>query len=164
VQEWYQWSIPLAGAIAAALAYRIPRAGLWMGLMVLSFALSSLWWDYGGPMPAAFGAATNFAIALIMLKYARNKWEFYIVDCYCLMILIDILWQFGTIPSHFWFAISLEAANWAIILLIGAMGIADRLRQNGELRGRGHYDLGLGLLGHHLNKPARYPRWWREAE
>ena len=162
--EFYQWAPVIAGAVVAALARRVPNAPAWAALLVASFIVSSIWWNVSGPMPAAFGAATNFAISLIMLRHARNRWEFYVIDGYCFMILADICWQFGAIPSHYWYAISLEAANWAILLLIGAMGIAERLHANGGNRRRTGYARGAGLFARHFALEARYPRWWRETE
>ncbi len=161
--QWYQWAPAIAGLIVSAIAWRVPRAALWVGLLLASFVASSLWWNANLPYPAAFGASTDLAIALIMLKLSRNQWEQYVINCYAFMVLVDGLWQLGQIESHFYYAISLEAANWAILLLIGATGVADRLKGIG-LHGRAGNTGSVGLARAHLVAPRHYPRWWRVRE
>jgi hypothetical protein len=161
--EWYQWALPVIGGAVMWVAWRVPRAAVWVMLLLTSFVLSSLWWDLGGPMPAAFAASTDFAVALIMLRYKRKEWETDVLYCYCGMILAHIVWHAGLASSHYWYALWLEIMNWTIVLLIGALGVADRLQRGRDHR-RHRDGRSVGLLGAYPARENRYPRWWRKAE
>jgi len=163
MEHWYQWA-PVGGAILAGWsAWRVPRAVTWLLLLMLSFVLSTLWWDWGGAYPSMFGAATDFIIALIMLRFKRNKWEDAIIAQYLVMILIDIMWQGGAIPEHYLYAVSLEVLNWTIIATIGIQGLLDR-GTYGWAHSRRRRAGALGVARDYMGKESRYPRWWQNSE
>lgn len=161
---WWWYFVPLASiaTISTALSWRVPRARYWIGLTALSFIASVLWWMSGGIHPAAFGAATNFIVVGLMLPRASRKWEFYVINLFGFMILVDVLWQFGAIPSRFLFAITLEMANYAVLMVIAGVGILERIPADGRLPSGRRHASWPHLAYRHLVKEKRYPRWWRE--
>ncbi len=161
---WWWYFVPLAAiaVVSAALSWRVSRARYWIGLTALSFVSSVLWWMAGGIHPAAFGAATNFIVVGLMLPRASQKWEFYVINVFGFMILVDVLWQFGAIPSRFLFAVTLEMANYAVLVGIAGIGILDRIPADDRLPFGRRNSGWSGLAYRHLVKEKRYPRWWRE--
>lgn len=158
--HWYQAAL-LIGAVVAALLAWDRRATLWIFLGVVSGVSSAIWHDSGMPYGAAFGAATNMAICTAIYLNWQWRWELQIAKCFMTMILIDAIWLWGLIPSHFWFAVSLEIVNWIALLIIGATGIAERARQHGILS-RG-YGYGWARAVHRTlweHRGSR-PPWWQ---
>lgn len=161
---WYQWTPIFAGVIAAWFARGIPRALVWVALILLSFVLSTLWWNHVGVYPDVFGAATNFFIALIMMPYAKTVYENWILRGLCAMILVDILWRFHAIPSHWSYAVALEALNYAVLTFIAFWGMVERATASDRLPYR-RVDAGWADLAHrHFGRESRYPKWWRVTE
>lgn len=159
--HWYQTAI-LCGYLAAIfIAWRVPRAVLWAGLLALSFVVSSWWHDAGLPYGAAFGASTNVAIGLLIYAIAEKRYEMRIWNCLHLMIVIDILYLAGWIASHTFFAIALELANWLAILVIGAAGLLERAGYGmGTGRHRYHF---VDSFRRALHSERRVPPWWQDA-
>jgi hypothetical protein len=161
---WWWYYVPLAVGTAATTVYswRVPNAAMWIGLTALSFVLSSIWWAVGGGYPAFFGGSIDFLIALIMLLYAKTTWELWVLRIFGVMIFVNILWQFGAIPSHELYAITLEALNYAVLVFIAMMGTFKRAPTGGLHFRRGHAGW-VGMAHRYLVGEARYPRWWRVA-
>lgn len=88
---WYQWGLIIGALIAFVLAYRVPRAGMWLGLGAASFVLSTAWVRFGLPHGAAIGAATNLVVCMFLYVYARRRWEMRVWNCFHVMITLDIL-------------------------------------------------------------------------
>jgi hypothetical protein len=126
MDDWYLWALAGGAVIAAALAWNVPRAVLWIALGALSFVASSWWSDAGLPYGAIFGAATNFAICFALYAAAQLKWELRLWNCFHLMIVIDLLYLSGLIKSHYDFAVGLEVANWLALLVVGTVGLMER--------------------------------------
>ena len=160
---WYQWTPLVAGLLAAWAAWGVPRAVVWVALILASFVLSSLWWNYVGLYPDVFGAATDFFIALIMLPYAKTTYEKWILRGLCAMILVDIFWRVHAIPTHASYAIALEALNYAVLALIAFWGMAERMPVGGRLPDRRRHAGWVGDVHRHLGREERYPKWWRVA-
>jgi hypothetical protein len=134
-----------------------------VALIMASFVLSTLWWIYIG-VADVFGATMDFAIALIMLPYAKTVYERWILRGLCAMILMNILWRIHVIPTHESYAIALEALNYAVLLFIAFWGMAERIQASGRLPDR-RSDAGLlGVAHRYFGREARYPAWWRVAE
>lgn len=159
--HWYQ-SILLAGAvIAAALAWNVPRAVLWISLGALSFLASSWWHDAGFPYGAAFGASTNLAVCYVIYALAQLRYELRVWNSFHLMIVLDLLYMSGVIETHYTFAVSLELANWLALVIIGTTGILERVRY-----GRRDIPWRPGWL-HNLHRALfaerKRPPFWRES-
>jgi hypothetical protein len=126
----------------------------------LSFVVSSWWHNAGLPYGAAFGAATNFAICVAIYQLSQHRWEIQVGKCFLAMILIDAIWLWGLIPSHYTYAVSLEAANWIALTIIGATGFAERARRHGHLsRGYG-YDWAHRAHRALWEERGKRPPWW----
>ena len=160
--SYYLIAMTIAGAVAFV-AWRVPRAALWVGLTALTFVLSSLWWDFGGDYPSAFGAALDFIAALVMLKFARTTWEWLIVNVFGLMMLVQIIHHSAGIPPHFIYVVSLEGLNCAILVIVLTMGTLQRMPANGEMPHRRRAAGIVDMARNYLVSPRRYPHWWRVA-
>ncbi len=125
--EWYHWTVIAAAAIAILLAWHVPRAPLWIALGAILYGISAAWHNAELPHALLFGAATNFAMILLLWLIADQKWEMRLWNFYHLMLLIDALYAFGVIREKLIFASSLEAVNLLALLFIGATGAADRI-------------------------------------
>jgi hypothetical protein len=115
-----------AAVIAAVLAWRIPRAIMWIGLGALSYVTSAWWHNAGLPYGTVYGAATNLAICYLFWIFAENRWEMRLWNFFHLMLVIDLLYIFGAIRDLFTFAVSLELINLAALLFICGVGIMER--------------------------------------
>lgn len=155
--------LPLAGLAALVTWYSwpVPRARYWVGLMMISFVLSVVWWSVGGVHPAVFGAATDFIVALIMLRYAKTTYELWILRAIGAMILVDVFQQFGAIPMHEIYAITLEALNYAVLIFIGFWGSSERVPSGGRLHSGRLHGGRLRAVHRYFGRTAVYPRWWR---
>jgi hypothetical protein len=157
--HWYQFALLAGAVIAAALAWNVPRAVLWISLGGLSFLASSWWHDAGFPYGAAFGAATNLAVCYAIYALAQLRYELRVWNAFHLMILIDLLRMAGVIKTHYTFAVSLELANWLAILIIGTTGILERVHN-----GRRDFSWRPGWV-HHLRRALvserKRPPFWK---
>jgi hypothetical protein len=124
--SWYLWALVGGAVVATALAWRVPRAVLWIGLGALSFMASSIWNDWHLPYPAAFGAFADLAVCFALYAQAQLKWEMRVWNCFHLMIVIELLYLSGWIYSHYDYALALELANWLALLIISSAGVAER--------------------------------------
>lgn len=128
---WYYQLLLGLALVATGLSYNLPRAWLWIGLGALSFITSS-WWHYAAlPHATAFGATTNLIICFLMYIYARQRWEMRVWNCFHLMIVIDLLYMWGWIDSHYLFTVGLEIANWLALIIIGGTGLLSMVAANG---------------------------------
>ena len=124
--HWYQTALAIGAVIACVVAWNVPRAVIWVALGALSFVVSSWWHDAGLPYGAAFGAATNVAICLLIYAIAELRWELRLWNCFHLMIVLDLLSLTGVVKSHYDFAVALELANWLALLVVIVTGITER--------------------------------------
>lgn len=122
---WYAFAILFGYAVAAALAWRVPRAPFWAASSAAVFYTSWLWWAYGLPAGVLFGGSLNLAMCFALYALAGARWELRLWNAYHLMLVIDILYLAGA-ATHFQFAIALELANWLAIAIISAAGILER--------------------------------------
>lgn len=126
--HWYIALLAIFAIAVTVLAWRVPRAAMWVGLGALSFCASGWWHDSGLPYGAAFGAFTDIAVVFALYAYARLLYELVFWGCFILMMLIDLLLLTHVINSHWDFAVGLEVANWLALLSIGLAGLADRAK------------------------------------
>lgn len=134
MDAWYLQALAGAAVVVALIAWRVPRAVLWIGLLALSFILSSIWHDFGLPYAALFGASTNLAVCFALYSLAQLRWEMRVWNCIHAMIIIDLLYYRGYIVNHADFAIGLELANWLALAIVGATGMMERFGWNDAWR------------------------------
>lgn len=126
LQDFYLWALAGFAIVVTALAWNVPRAPGWVALQALSFLSSGFWHDAGLPYGAAWGAFTNLAVIAALFAYAVLFYELAFWFCFMLMLVLDAIYLLNLFPSHSYFAIGLELANWLALLSIGAAGMADR--------------------------------------
>lgn len=126
MEDWYLWALAAGAVVVTVLAWRVPRAPMWVALASLSFITSGWYHDAGLPYGAAFGAFTNFVVIAALYAYAVLLYELVFWGCFLLMLMIDAIYLSGAVSSHSYFAIGLELANWLALLSVGAAGMADR--------------------------------------
>lgn len=132
---WYHITLISAAIIAVALAWRVPRAVIWLGLGAISYVISAAWHNAGLPYATQFGAATNLVICYLFICWAEQRWEMRLLNCFHMMLLIDLLYIFGVIHDHLIFAATLEIINLAAILLVAGTGILDWIARHGHRYG-----------------------------
>ena len=125
--EWYHWTLISAALIAGALAWRVPRAVIWIGLGVVSYVTSAMWHNAGLPYATAYGAATNLIICYLFWIFSNRRWEMRLWNFFHLMLVVDLLYIFGAIRDQFTFAVTLELINLAALIFIGLTGMFDRV-------------------------------------
>lgn len=159
--EWYHWTLIGLAIVAGLLACNVPRALFWLFLGAFSYITSAWWHNAGIPFGTLYGAGTNLFICWLLYRMAETRWEMGVFNCFIFMLLIDLLFVTDIIKSRETFAICLEVANAAAMLLIGATGILDRI-------GAARHDFriwGSSVLRrcHRALFASRkeYPRWWR---
>lgn len=150
-----------AAVIAALLAWRIPRAVLWIGCGALSYITSAWWHNAGLPYGTVYGAATNLAICYAFWILADAKWEMRLWNFFHLMLVVDLLYIFGAIRDIFVFAVSLELINLAALIFIGGVGIMERVGGVYSRRSRfGGSDLVYRALWAERSEHSR--PWWQK--
>lgn len=142
--EWYHWTLISAAIIAGALAWRVPRAVIWIGLGVASYVTSAMWHNAGWPYATQFGAATNLAICYLFWIFSNRRWEMRLWNFFHLMLVVDLLYMFGAIRDQFTFAVSLELINLSALIFIGVTGITERA--GGGIRSWSAHPRRIGLV------------------
>ena len=158
---WYTMALAIGAVIAACIAWSVPRAVLWVALASTSFMLSSVYWTFDGEYPALFGAVSDFIVAGLILRFAQEKWEIAIADCFGFMILVNLIWTANLVTSHYLYATTLELANWAALLVITARGLSERAWHG--IPARGYLSRPVGSAYRYLSREARYPHWWKHS-
>jgi len=162
VPSYYLIALSIAAGVTVY-SWRVPRARYWVGLTALTFVLSTLWWDFNGDYPSAFGAALDFIAAVVMLKFSRTTWEWLIINVVGVMMLVQIIHHAAGIPPHFVYIVSLELLNCVILAIVLTMGTLQRMPANDLLPHRRRATGWLALVNRYLVSPRRYPHWWQVA-
>ena len=125
--EWYHLVLLSAAAISAGLAWRVPRAVIWIGLGFASYVTSAMWHNAGWPYATVYGAATNLVICYLFWIFSNRRWEMRLWNFFHLMLVVELLYIFGAIRDQFTFAVTIELINLAALIFIGLTGIFDRV-------------------------------------
>ena len=159
--QWYHWTLLALTALAIVLAWRVPRAVLWVGIGALFYYLTASWHNAGLPNGVWLGAASNFAMIVLITRYGQDKWEWLLGNAFALMILIDLFHAAGY-ATRLQFAVALEIVNAAALLMIAGTGMVQRIR-DGQLAAR-LADC-VAVRRSHQAAFARakpYPQWWKD--
>ncbi len=73
--EWYHLVMIGAAVVAAALAWNVPRAVLWIVAGAISYVTSAWWHTAGLPGATYYGAATNLVICYLLWIFAQRRYE-----------------------------------------------------------------------------------------
>lgn len=138
--QWFHVAQLAAFAIAAALAWKTPRAPLWAFLLAVSYVFSILYIHNaprGGFWPPSqlVSLLIDGVVLIIVREYHRENWEWYgirpILICMCsanLLQLGAVLLGFPPPLGSEAFGILLEFLNYLALLLIGGVGLMDLVR------------------------------------
>jgi hypothetical protein len=124
-----------AGVIAALAVWsfwvsrRVPRARIWVGLVSLGYFAPLAYYELGGPLQFMPNILMDTCTCLVIDRLARERWELWLFNIYRLSVFVSVVaWGthicMGATPQLA-YAISLEAINWAALLLIGGTGILE---------------------------------------
>lgn len=187
----YHIALGIAALVALALAYKTPRAVLWIGLLATSFVVSvaylrhyeavqahnidmvrSLQFSYAEWLPPSIIAAVCDATICIAIRYiGREKWETrWLYGVMLVMVATNLVYASGVIlrfppmlPSQDILGIWLEIVNYLALALIGGTGVLDRL-------GAGRAELFRSFAGlrrilvagrNYLHQPAPSHPFWK---
>ena len=126
----------LLGAAAAAL---VPIGGrnssrrylAWLGAIIAAYAVSVLYWDFGGPWPEAFGFLCDAALVASFVIVGRHVWEAWVAGLFLTSAFVNMAYLAhnivgaGLVPHDVHGAI-LELINALAIGVIGATAAFDR--------------------------------------
>lgn len=138
--EWYHLTLLALVLGALALAWRVPRAALWIGGAVASYVVSVGYfrWSAGVEFWVPNGAVVAFLcdalLFLLIREFHRFSYEFHGLGVICLIMATLNLLYFSAqvlgappLPPHDVYAILLELLNVAYLACIGGAGLVERL-------------------------------------
>ncbi|MGA1801497.1 hypothetical protein [Rhizobium sp. HT1-10] len=109
-----------------AIAWKVPRAWLWVALLATDFIATSLFWDYGNhEFHPIFTLAVDGLVCLAAHLWAQEKWELGFFLAFLSSVFISLLKLAGFVPSNLIYASFLELFNYCALLLISGIGILD---------------------------------------
>lgn len=119
-------------AVAALVAMGNLRAMAWLAVGAGTFLASSAYWRTGWEHPELVAGGLDAAVCLAIYFFGRQRWEMWVWRFFQVMLLINIIRLAGTIgifhdTGQAPYAITLEAMNWLVILLIGGMSGLQRI-------------------------------------
>lgn len=140
--QFYHLAQLAAFAIAAFLAWKTPRAPLWVLLLALSYVISVLYLHFapkGGLWPPSqfVGLLLDGAVLIAIREYHKEQWEWNLLGTtIAFMVTADIIQLFGALtgyPPPFSrnnFGVVLEVLNYIALALIGGIGFMDWVRSD----------------------------------
>jgi hypothetical protein len=127
----WAYSILSLALVAAVLAWHVPRAAAWVGLAMISFVASSLWWDYGDRQSHALFAFTCDALLVLIISgLLRERWELVVCGAFLASTGVSLVRLAGVIPQGWVYASCLEFLNFVALISICGMGTMDRIARH----------------------------------
>jgi len=138
--NWYHIAQLAAFAIAAGIAWKTPRAPLWVLLLASSYVISVLYLHLAPvgrfwPPSQFVGLLLDGAVLLAIREYHKESWEWHgLGTVLAFMVTADVLQLFGALTgfppplSKNNFGVVLEALNYMALALIGGIGLIDWVR------------------------------------
>lgn len=118
---------------AAVLAWPNARALAWLSVATAAFIFSYGYAIAGGAYHVQVTAACDTAQVLALYFWGKRRWEMLLWRVWQTSLLLSLLHLAGWTGGQFWYAVGLEACNWAALLVIGGGAIAARLADDGGL-------------------------------
>lgn len=122
----FQIALAIGAVIAVAVAWRVPRAAMWILAGAMSFIASTAWARYGMPYPPVFTGLCDAAICLGIYFFGKSAWEMRLWRLFQASVLVSLLYFVGVIGPHWAYIVALEAINWLALLLIIGFGVVER--------------------------------------
>jgi hypothetical protein len=119
-------------AVAALIAIGNLRAMTWLAVGAGTFLGSSAYWRTGWEHPELVAGGLDAAVCLGIYFAGRQRWEMWVWRFFQVMLMVNIIHLAGDIgifhdTGQAPYAITLEAMNWLVILLIGGMSGLQRI-------------------------------------
>jgi len=139
---WYNWAQLTAFAIVMAMAWKTPRASLWVAALAASYVLSVAYLKLapvGSTWPPSqlVGLLLDGAVLVLIREHHREKWEYYgLCTTMGFMVTADIVQLFGVLTgfppplTQVNFGVVLEALNYLALAMIGGVGFMDLVSGN----------------------------------
>lgn len=146
--------------IAALLNWGNWRAWAWLAAGAASYIVSSLYFNAELPLHPFFTALCDAAVCMLIYQFGRVRWELPLFAVFQFSVLVSFT-ALLRLPDAYQYALLLELANWAALLIIGGVGTV-RLTDvvMGKLGGGGHSRSGLSRVVSRIYAPARIDPWW----
>jgi peptidoglycan/LPS O-acetylase OafA/YrhL len=143
--QFYHVAQLAAFAVAAGIAWKTPRAPLWVLLLALSYVISVLYVHLapkGGYWPPSqfVGLFLDGMVLIFIRENMKEQWEWALVTILGFMVTADVVQLLGVLtgyPPPFSknsYGIILEGLNYLAIGLIGGMGLMDWVRAHDDRR------------------------------
>ena len=123
----------LMGALVFLIAGKLPRARLWVcAITVVYFFSNWVWSSSGWSNPAYIAAILDALLVVEILRSTNSKkerWQFCTAIIMQLMVAVNLIYvYFGHILNvGVYHQISLEALNYAALLVIGGTAVSEKL-------------------------------------
>lgn len=135
--HWYHFALIGSAIIAGLMAGKTPRAWLWIAAMAASFAVSVTYLYLPGPwwLPQpGIAMMCDAVVFLAVREMGRDRWEIYGLGTLLMISVTLSLMQTAAriagfppqLPSEV-YAIALEIINYLALILIGGVGLLDRI-------------------------------------
>jgi len=128
------WSYPIFALAILALwaSWRLPRAGLWVGLSMACFVFTSLWFRHVDPETHPLLTFTCDALmSVAIMAGARERHE--VVLCFlCILSAFAGLLRVGSALDPESYAVVLEILNYLYLITIGGVGCMERMARQNE--------------------------------
>lgn len=127
----WAYSILILSVVTLAIAWRVPRAWLWVLALATDFIATSLFWDYGNhEFHPVFTLTADALVCLSCHIWAREKWELGFFMIFLSSVFVSLLRLAGFVPNSILYASFLELFNYCALLLISGMGIIDMISRH----------------------------------
>ena len=151
----YQMILAMAAVAAVALAWRVPRAWLWVALGALDFIATTAYARGGWEYPSFFSVIVDGLVCACIFFIATRRWEMQIGRLFMAMMLVNLVYFLAehiakVEMSHAIYITVLEVLNALVLCLIGGIGTMER-GWAGGYRAWNHRVNPLHLLGSHLH-------------
>lgn len=144
--QWYHLALPTLAVIAAMLARRTPRSWLWVSAIMAAW-IAPVAYLYAGqpdflpwypPQPGISFLCDGTVYCFVIHRH-EERWERWgLGSIFMASATVDLIQCFGVMTGYppplagHSYGLVLDALNVAALLLIGGIGIADRLKDGGR--------------------------------
>lgn len=161
----FQAALLIGSIITAAVAWRVPRALLWILAGAASFVASVAWARYSLPMPPLFTACCDAAACLTIYAYARKEWELKLFALFRASVFVSLIYFCAAFvwpkaASHWLYVTILEAINWTALLLILGTWASQRIGSHVGDRPSGAWARAVGWARASLLATRPAHRFW----
>jgi len=131
MQNVWAYSILILSVFTLAIAWKVPRAWLWVALLAADFVATSLFWDYGNhEFHPIFTLAVDGLVCLAAHLWAQEKWELGFFLAFLSSVFVSLLKLSPFAPSNLVYASLLEFCNFCALVVISGVGLLDMIARH----------------------------------